>query len=163
MSYSAERIQEALCHATAELGFLELREQQKITVRHFLQGNDVFVCLPTGSGKSLCYCLLPKVFDTLRSCVSAATKSIVVVISPLIALMKDQVRQMSQRNISAVYVGDADEELETKICDGKFQLVYMSPEALLTNQMWRDMLLSPVYQANLVAFVVDEAHCVNKW
>ena len=105
----------------------------------------------------------PKAFDMLRSGVSAATKSIVVVISPLIALMKDQVRQMSQRNISTVYVGDADEELTTEICDGKFQLVYMSPEALLTNPMWRGMLLSPVYQANLVAFVVDEAQCVKKW
>ena len=72
--------------------------------------------------ESQCYCILPKAFDTLRSGVSAATKSIVVVISPLIALMKDQVRQMSQRKISAVYVGDADEELETKICDGNFKL-----------------------------------------
>ena len=62
-----------------------------------------------------------------------------------------------------MYVGDADESIETEICEGKFQLVYMSPEALLAESTWRDMLLSPVYQSNLVALVVDEAHCVKKW
>ena len=129
-------------------------------VEHFLRGNDVFVSLPTGSGKSLCYCLLSKAFDLLRD---SNEQSISVVVSPLIALMKDQVRQMVHRNVSAVYVGDADESIETEICEGKFQLVYMSPEALLTNFTWRDMLLSPVYQSNLVALVVDEAHCVKKW
>ena len=86
-----------------------------------------------------------------------------MVVSPLIALMKDQVRQMTQRGVSAVYVGEADYTTETAICDGKFQLVCMSPEALLTNLTWRDMLLSPVYYSNLVALIVDEAHCVKKW
>ena len=70
-NYSAERIQEALCHATAELGFLELREQHRKShcVCRRVQGNDVFVCLPTGSGKSL-RCLLPTAFDTPGSSVS---------------------------------------------------------------------------------------------
>ena len=79
-NYSAERSEEALCHATAELGLLELREQQRNShcVCRRLQGNDVFVCLPTRRGKSL-RCLLPKAFDTPRSSVSAATKSIGVV------------------------------------------------------------------------------------
>ena len=67
-----------------------------------------------GSGKSLCYCLLPKAFDLLRDSNSVTKKSIAVVVSPLIALMKDQV---VHRNVSAVYVGDAD---ETEICEGKF-------------------------------------------
>lgn len=92
-----------------------------------------------------------------------AMQSIVVVVSPLIALMKDQVRQMTQTNITAVYVGEVDDVTETEVCDGKFQLVYLSLEALLTNPTWRDMLLSPVYQSNLVALVVDEAHSVTKW
>ena len=63
----------------------------------------------------------------------------------------------------AIYVGDVDSETENEVCDGKYQLVYLSPEALLTNMTWRDMLQSPVYQQNLVALVVDEAHCVKKW
>ena len=124
-----------------------------------IEGKDVFVSLPTGSVKSLCYCLLPKAFDSLRCSNSMATQSIVVVVSPL---MKDQVRQMTQRDISAVYVGD-DDVVETKVCGGKFQLVYLSPEALRTNATWRDMLLSPMYQSYLVALAVDEAHCVKKW
>ena len=90
-------------------------------------------------------------------------QSIIVIVSPLIALMKDQVRQMTERDVSAVYVAEADERTETEICAGKFQLFYMSPESLLTNATWRDMLQSDVYQTNLVAFVVDEAHCVKKW
>ena len=77
-----------------------------------------------------------------------ATQSIAVVVSPL---MKDQVRQMTQRHMTAVYVGEIDDGIEAEVCDGKFQLVYLSPEALLTNLTWRDMLLSPVYQSNLVA------------
>ena len=71
--------------------------------------------------------------------------------------------QMSQRNVRAVYVGDTDDGTESEVCAGRFQLVYISPEALLTNDTWRDMLQSLVYQQNLVAFVVDEAHCVKKW
>ena len=96
----------------------------------FLEGKYVFVSLPTGSGKSLCYCMLPKAFDRLRQSNSVATQSIVVVVSPLIALMKDQVRRMTQRDMTAVYVGEIDDGVET---EGKFQLVYLSPEALLTN------------------------------
>lgn len=160
--YSEERIECAIRDATVALGYSELRQHQKNVVTHFLEGKDVFVSLPTGSGKSLCYCLLPKAFDSLRCSNSMVTQSIVVVVSPLIALMKDQVRQMTQRDISAVYVGD-DDVIETEVCGGKFQLVYLSPEALLTNATWRDMLLSPMYQSNLVALIVDEAHCVKKW
>ena len=67
---------------------------------------------------------------------------------------------MTERDGSAVYFA---ETTETEICAGKFQLVYMSPESLLTNATWRDMLQSDVYRTNLVEFVVDEAHCVNSF
>ena len=85
----------------------------------------MFVSLPTGSGKSLCYCLLPSVFDALRV---TEGRSIVVIVSPLISLMKDQVRAMKERNMRAVYVGDCtdDERAATDTCAGKYQLVYMS-------------------------------------
>ena len=161
--YSNEKIQQAIIMATEALGYSQLRQLQERVVTHFLLEKDVFVSLPTGSGKSLCYCLLPKAFDSLRGSNSVATQSIVVVVSPLIALMKDQVRQMTQRGITAVYVGDVDNVTEAEVCDGKFQLVYLSPEALFTNPVWRDMLQSAVYQSNLVALIVDEAHCVKKW
>ena len=141
----------ALSRAATKLGYSTLLPQQE---RAFVQGRDVFVSLPTGSGKSLCYCLLPLLFDELYG---SQRKSIVVVVSPLISLMKDQVCSMKERDVAAVYVGDcAEEEGEvTDICSGKYQLVYMSPEALLTSEQWRDMLLGPIYKENLVALVVD--------
>ena len=106
----------------------------------------------------VCYCLLPKASGILW-----VSKSVVIVVSPLIALMKDQVMQMTEKGASALYVGETDETTMTEVCEGNYQLVYISPEALLTNSTWRDMLQSPIYQSNLVALVVDEAHCVKKW
>ena len=131
-------------------------------MKSFLAGSDVFVCLPTGSGKSLCYCLLPKVFDFLRHA-TAETSCIVVIVSPLIALMQNQVRAMTERKVSAVYAGNADDKLEADICSGKYQLVFISPESLLVESRWRDMLQSPIYCERLVGLIVDEAHCVKKW
>ena len=78
--------------------------------------------------------------------------------------MKDQVQSMARRGVRAVYIGDCSEEQrEMAVCGGFYQLVYMSPEALLTDEFCRDMLVNPVYRRNLVGFIVDEAHCVKKW
>ena len=82
--------------------------------------------------------------------------------SLLITLVKDQVRAMNSR---VVYAGKCDDEqgnVFKSICRGEYQLIYMymSPEVLLR---WRDMLLTPTYAKNLIALVVDEAHCVKKW
>ena len=148
--------------ATSELGYSALRPNQELVVRHFLRGSDVFVSLPTGSGKSLCYCLLPRAFDFLWQR-TALRESIVIVVSPLISLMQDQVRAMIERNVTAVYIGGADDMLEAEICAGNYQLVYCSPESLLTDNRWRDMLQSPIYCERLVGLVVDEAHCVKSW
>ena len=128
-------------------------------MKKLAQGNDVFVNLPTGSGKS--FCIIPPLFDALRN----EPGSIAIVVSPLVALMKDQVEAMKKRGISAVYVGDSSgHDITTKICSGTFQLVYLSPESLLTNDTWRDMLLqTPTYQQHLAALVIDEAHCIKQW
>ena len=152
----------AISWATSELGYSALRSNQELVVRHFLRGNDVFVSLPTGSGKSSCYCLLPRAFDFLWQR-TALRESIVIVVSPLISLMQDQVRAMIERNVTAVYIGGADDMLEAEICAGNNQLVYYSPESLLTDNRWRDMLQSPIYCERLVGLVVDEAHCVKSW
>ena len=80
-------IESAVVSASAELGYASLKEKQKVVITKFVHGNDVFAALPTGYGKSLCYGCLPPVFDNLRS----THGSIVVVVSPLSALMKDQV------------------------------------------------------------------------
>ena len=126
-SFSESEVASALSRAATKLGYSTLLPQQERVVRAFVRGRDVFVSLPTGSGKSLCYCLLPLLFDELYG---SQRKSIVVVVSPLISLMKDQVRSMKERDVAAVYVGDcAEEEGEvTDICSGKYQLVHMSSE-----------------------------------
>ena len=106
-----------------QMGFSTLRQHQVEAVSLFMSGRDVFVSLPTGSGKSLCYCILPGVFDAIQqSCFNEC-----------IALMKDQVRAMVERNVSAVYVGEAELSVD-EVYEGKYQLVFISPEALLTNE-----------------------------
>ena len=163
MEYTRSEIAGAVQAATREMGYQELRGKQEKVLQEYVYGRDTFVSLPTGSGKSLCYCALPLVFDKLRK---TKDRSITLVVSPLIALMKDQVHTVNRRSVRSVYIGDLDTNMvntTTEISEGKYQLVFVSPEALLTDLHWRDMLMSPVYQENLVAFVVDEAHCVTKW
>ena len=75
------RISKAISYATRGLGYSELRPNQELAVKHFLRGLDVFVSLPIGSGKSLCYCLLPKAFDFLWQRIES-TQSMFVVVSP---------------------------------------------------------------------------------
>lgn len=91
-----------------------------------------------------------------------------MVVSPLIALMKEHVASFSSRGISAAYVSDKDDRDLTKearrgIEKGQYQLVFFSPEALFVSLEWRRILSSDIYRANLVGFIIDEAHCVKKW
>ena len=79
-----------IIRASQRLGYTVVRPMQLQAIRSFMEGNDVLICLPTGSGKSLCYSVLPYAFDDLLN----PEGSIVVVVSPLIALMKDQVSNM---------------------------------------------------------------------
>ena len=84
-------ISEAAQKAAFRLGYPTLREHQLEAVVSFVLGSDVFVVLPTGYGKSLCFACLPFVFDLLEGSSSARVPSIVIVATPLVALMKDQV------------------------------------------------------------------------
>ena len=95
-------LRKKICHVASSLGF-KLKLQQEQSILQFVKGTDVFISLPTGFGKTLCYILLPPVFDLLRG---VEKKSIVLVISPLIALMEDQVASIRSLGISAVYVSD---------------------------------------------------------
>ena len=88
-TFPIQEVDEAILKAVRALGYHQPTDDQKDAIRSFLGGKDVFVSLPTGSGKSLCFACLPVVFDLLRA--SAGQKSIVVVVSPLSSLMQDQV------------------------------------------------------------------------
>lgn len=145
------------------LGYSSLKGEQELALEAFTSGKDVFVSLPTGFGKSVCYALLPHVFDLIRG---TEKTSIAIVISPLISLMKDQTSIFNKKGVSSVCVSDKEELLKETVHDmmkGKYQLVFMSPESLLLNLQWRRMLCNNTYMTNLIAFVVDEAHCVKKW
>ncbi len=82
-------------------GFKQAKPDQKKAIVAFFNGSDVFVSLPTGSGKSFCYWCLPEVFDMMNG---KSGKSIVIVVSPLIALMMDQVASLSNRGIKTIHV-----------------------------------------------------------
>ncbi len=107
--------------------------------------------------------MLPWTFDALRR---VEAPSIVLVVSPWVALIKDQVDSFTKKGVKAVHVLKektmSDDVLE-KLHEGKYQLLFFILENLLTEEGWRNMFQSPVYAQNVVGFVVDEAHCVKKW
>ena len=143
----------------ASMGYSNLKPKQLDAIDAFLKGNDV---LPTGYGKSLIFAMLPSLFDRLRG---RSDSSTVIVVSPLAALMLEQRAVFTRMGLKCEFLGDlqTDEAIFRKVVRGKYQLVILSPENLFYNCSLRDMLLSPLYQERLVAFVVDEAHCIKTW
>ena len=87
-----------------------------------------------------------------------------VVVSPLIDLMKDQVTAYSARGLKVGCItGESSSDEKSEVVNGNFQLLLFSPETLLSGHRWRELLQVEPYKSNVVAFVVDEAHCVKKW
>jgi len=133
-------------------GFSEFRPLQEEIIQSVLDGKDTLALLPTGGGKSICY-QVP----------ALALEGLCLVISPLIALMKDQVDNLKKRGIKAVAIhsGMHPDEIDIAIGNCKYgdvKLLYISPERLSTSKM-RDSLRQ--IRVNLLA--VDEAHCVSQW
>ena len=133
-------------------GFDSFRPLQREIVDSVLAGNDTLALLPTGGGKSLCY-QLP----------ALASEGVTLVVTPLIALMKDQVRQLRSRGIvaEAVYSGmradDIDRVLDNAVY-GNTKLLYLSPERLLT-----DLARERIRRMPVARVAVDEAHCISQW
>ena len=152
---------EAIETAAKTLGYNGVKPEQERVMSSFLRGADVFVALPTGYGKSLCYAALPCAFD----CVRSVQGSIALIVSPLLALMKDQVAVYSSKGLAAAYVSSEPENrlMRQGVLEGRYQLVFISPESLFASGKWREMLQEEPYVSRLVAFVIDEAHCVKKW
>ena len=133
-------------------GYEEFRGQQAAIVDRLIAGGDAVVLMPTGGGKSLCY--------QIPSLVRNGTG---VVISPLIALMADQVAALDNLGVSAAYLNstlDLDEaqEVERRLLDGELDLLYLAPERLV---LPRTMQL--LERADISLFAIDEAHCVSQW
>ena len=162
IAFSSEDIECAIYTAVRKAKIQELKREQRSAIYDFVSGRDVIVLLPTGYGKSFCYALLPAVFDELRE--SSGT-SIVICVSPLTALMMEQRNKFMLRVIAAEFVDELQQDIDAmeSVKSGKIQLLFISPESLLNNLQWREMLISPVYQTNLIALVVYEAHCITQW
>ena len=96
-----------------------------------MKSNDTFVILPTGYGKSLCYSLLPYIFDSLRR---KEDSSIVLCVSPLVSLMIDQKQKFSPRGLSTEFVGQDDPSALQKVQGGLVQLLFMSPESFIRSR-----------------------------
>lgn len=158
--HTDREIDRAIDLAMKKLRYSSLKDKQREAITHFLKGYDCFVSLPTGYGKSLCYALLPYAFDALRG----REGSVVLCVSPLISLMVDQRDKFSDLGLSAEYVAEIREpSVMAEVMHGGYQLLYVSPESLIRNPLWREILSSALYKDSLVAFVVDEAHCVKHW
>ncbi|QLH73757.1 DNA helicase RecQ [Rhodopseudomonas palustris] len=133
-------------------GLPSFRGQQEAIVRHIADGGDALVLMPTGGGKSLCY-QLPAL---LR-------EGCGVVVSPLIALMRDQVAGLLESGVRAAALNstlsyDEANEIERQLLNGELDLLYVAPERLLTPRC-----LGLLARAKIALFAIDEAHCVSQW
>ncbi len=151
---SQDELEQAARRALSEVfGHTEFRPAQWTVIRAVLGGDDVFAVLPTGAGKSLCYqlpaAILPGTF---------------LVISPLIALMKDQVDALRERGkVRAAYINSSLSLAEQKATErhmqaGEYDLVYVAPERLRSARFREALERCP-----LARVVVDEAHCISEW
>lgn len=148
---SIEKAREILKH---QFGYDSFRMNQEAAIGAVLDGRDCVVLMPTGGGKSLCYQIPALMLDGLT-----------LVISPLIALMKDQVDALKANGVEAAFLNStqsAAEQVEVfrDVRSGKLKLLYVAPERLLQSG---DQFLEFVRSTNISLFAIDEAHCISSW
>ena len=133
-------------------GYSDFRDGQKEIIENIIKNNNSLAIMPTGAGKSLCY-QIPAIVSDKKT----------VVISPLIALIDDQVSALSQLgvNVSKLHSNQSEEERKKSWNDykiGKSKIIYISPERLMT-----EYIIESLKSIDIGLFVIDEIHCVSKW
>jgi hypothetical protein len=133
-------------------GYESFRGDQHAIVEHVIQGGDALVLMPTGGGKSLCY--------QVPALVREGTG---IVISPLIALMQDQVDALTELGVRAAFLNSTQDWQDTKdveqaFLSGELDLLYVAPERLLTERC-----IQLLERGKIALFAIDEAHCVSQW
>jgi ATP-dependent DNA helicase RecQ len=145
-------LEQALAALHEYFGFEDFREGQREVIISILEGHDTVVVMPTGGGKSLCY-QLPALMK------AGAT----IIVSPLIALMKDQVDALAARNLPATFINSsiAFEEQKARIQGvrrGEYKLVYVAPERFRSAHF-----VETLRSIDVSLFAIDEAHCISQW
>ncbi len=140
-------------HLKNNFSFVSFRDGQKEAILSILNNKDCLCVLPTGAGKSLIYQFIA----------TTLTSGIVLVISPLVSLMKDQVDALSRFGIPAVYCNSSQNEVEqlqslSKAVQGKVKLLYVSPERALSSYF-----LNMAKKMEIKLLAIDEAHCISQW
>ena len=133
-------------------GYKDFRHHQEAIIQSILDGKDALALMPTGGGKSLCYQIPALVRDGVG-----------IIVSPLIALMQDQVNALQQLGIRAAFINSSLDyqsckEVEQQLRNNELDLLYLAPERLLTS--WTLELLE---HSKIALFAIDEAHCVSQW
>lgn len=146
-------------------GFDTFRSLQRDIIESVLQGRDTLALLPTGGGKSICF-QVPSILKNLQNrqtTEGGVNAGLCLVVSPLIALMKDQVENLNKRNIAAAAIfsgmsyGDLDRILDNAVF-GQYQFLYLSPERLKT-----DLAIERIKRMKINLLAIDEAHCISQW
>lgn len=133
-------------------GYDEFRPQQAEIIQTILEGRDTIVLMPTGGGKSLCFQIPALVME--GTC---------VVVSPLIALMKDQVEGLKANGVRAAFINSSmtgleNQAVETQALNGELDLLYVSPEKMLSSEFF-----NLITNIKVCLFAIDEAHCISQW
>ena len=122
------------------------------------------MCLPTGYGKSVCYQVLPFLMDHKHN--RPEGTSAILVVSPLLALMEDQVSGLRRRKVSCSIISGSPAVAKEKLCDDRSlfrdSIFFLAPEAVVTPR-WRAVFEMESFARRIVAIAIDEAHCVSKW
>ena len=151
----------------------ELYDDQMRLIKAFCNGQNIFFNAPTGYGKSIVFQSLPWVYDILQE--QTIGISTLIVISPLKSLMEDQCNHMKEIGISSIALYSenssnattaSDREYENilkNVREGKYSLVFASPEFLLGKKAWRNLLCSEVFQDHCIGVAYDEAHIIAQW
>lgn len=142
----------ALHILNSTFGYSEFRDQQQAIIEQLIDGKDAVVLMPTGGGKSLCY-QIP----------AMARAGVGIIVSPLIALMQDQVAALKQLGVSAAFLNStldaaSAREVEQQLLRGELDMLYVAPERLTTERF-----LNLLERAPIALFAIDEAHCVSQW
>jgi ATP-dependent DNA helicase RecQ len=135
-------------------GYSEFRHQQEAIIQHILNNKDVLTLMPTGGGKSLCY-QLPAIL----------LNGLTIVISPLIALMKDQVDSLNVMGVPAAFLNssqspDEQSRITNQLINNHIKLLYLAPERLFGSE---SRLISFLKTLPVVQIAIDEAHCISQW